>query len=321
VSPCNDAMTSRAARFRGGQRETDTDWVSEPRPSEPKWVVELPAAQRLLLEAHDRFMREAYEFVTSARGVLTSIGRILVYVLFVRLLQHARGLHLLVLAGYSEEAELIARAMTATALSLITIVDDESDGRALQFVRHGRHLRRKKLDGYIREEIIPADRANAWDAKVTAREEEVLADYAEHGVIPAPLGDGKTFWHGLPETELFKRMNAQRWLDLFYVPFSEEVHGATTTVADTLRKLKKDRLVRVGPTFSDPRMVIAASYETIVQALFQIDTFYDLDRRADVDTINSRMTAALRVYAEQVRGDGVISAMLEEADIEDLGEA
>jgi hypothetical protein len=292
--------------------------MSELNPAEP---ISPPRAQRALLDAHDRFMREAYAFVTSAKGVLSSISRVLVYVLFVRLLQHARGLHLLVLAGYPEEAELIARAMTATALSLVTIVDGESDGRALQFVKHGRRLRRKKLDGYIRQEIIPADRGNAWDAKVIAREEEILADYAEHGVIPAPLADRKTFWHGLPEAELFKRMNAQRWLDLFYVPFSEEVHAATSTVADTLRKLKKDRLVRVGPTFSDPRMVIAASFETIVQALFQINTFYGLGRRADVDAINSRMTAALHAYAEQVQGDGAISAMLEEAGLEDLGEA
>src|SRR5438552_3998595 len=86
--------------------------------------------------------------------MILGIGRVMVYVLFLRLLQHARSLHLLVLAGYPEEAELIARAMAANAVSLVAIVHDQSDGRALQFVKHGAPLRRKKLDGYIRQDII-----------------------------------------------------------------------------------------------------------------------------------------------------------------------
>lgn len=242
----------------------------------------------------------------------------MVYVLFVRLVQHAWALHLLVRVGCPDEAELIARAMTATAVSLVAIVHDESDGRALQFVRHGGQLRRKKLEGYIRQELIPAAPWNAWERKVTAREEEVLNGYAEHGVIPTPFGEGKIFWHGLPETELFKRMNAERWLDLFYVPFSEEVHGATTAIADALRKLTKDHLVVLGPTYSDPRMVIAASYETVVQALYQLDTFCEMGRRDEVDAINAKMTSALSAFAQQVERDGTLRTVLEEADVEDL---
>lgn len=260
----------------------------------------LPAEHRPLLEAHDRFLREAYAFLASTQDQLKSIGAVMVYVLFTRLLQHARGLHLLVIGGYPEEAELIARAMTITATSLVAIVDDDSDARALQFVAHSKVQRRRKLDGYFRQEILGADEANAWHESVNREEDKILADYRDHGVVPSKIGRGHMFWHGMTESDLFRKMKAERWLDLFYGPFSEEVHGTVESVADATRKLVQDQLVRLGPTYSDPRMVVAASYETVSQALIQIDTHYDLGRRTEAEAIGKRMSDAIHDHARRI---------------------
>jgi hypothetical protein len=259
-----------------------------------------PPAHRPLLEAHDRFLREAYAFLASTQEKLSGVGNVMVYVLFVRLLQHGRGLHLLLLAGYPEEAELIARAMTITATSLVAIVDGDADSRALQFVAHGSVQRRRKLNGYIRQDILEQKDANAWHVSVTDTEKKILREYADHGIVPLKIGKGHMFWHGMSETDLFRKMKLERWLDLFYGPFSEEVHGTVESCADAVRELVDGQLVRLGPTYNDPRMVVAASYETVGQALIQIEAHYRLGRRPEAEAIGKRMADALHDHAQRL---------------------
>lgn len=275
----------------------------------------LPPEQAKLLQAHRVFMEEAYEFIAAAaQGRLTGIGRVMPYAVAIRLLQHARAMHLLVQAGYPEEAEVLARTMTVTCASLVALIDDESDGRALQFLKHSQVLRRKKIDGYVAQDMVSAEEANAWDAKLREGEEKLLADYAAHGITPAPLGDSDMYWHGIGETALFERMKADRWIDLFYRPFSEEAHGAVSTLADALHALTGRRPITLGPTFSDPRIVIGASFETIAQALDQINRHFELDRTKQVEAITSRMKDAVHEYAQSVDAGRTVQLIVPEEE-------
>ena len=103
-------------------------------------VVQASPAQATgsLIAAFDRLMRETYQLFADKPPMLGSIGKWVPYAVFGHLLRLGRALYLLVSNGYVDEARPTARAMVAAALNIVTIVDGESDGRALQFIAYQR---------------------------------------------------------------------------------------------------------------------------------------------------------------------------------------
>ena len=69
-----------------------------------------------LIDAHDTFLGESCEFFTSIRvkfaddDGLPKPGVAIPYVIFAKLIQLGRSVHLLVSSGYTEEAEPLGRA-------------------------------------------------------------------------------------------------------------------------------------------------------------------------------------------------------------------
>lgn len=83
--------------------------------------------------------------------------------------------------------------------------------------------------------------ADTYEASASANDAAVLAEYAKHGVTPTKLGTRDT-WHGLSDHELFDRMKAAWWYDLFYAPFSDEAHANAATLGPEILALRAGRV-------------------------------------------------------------------------------
>lgn len=266
---------------------------------------EVPDDQRVLLAAHDRLLREIYAFYAAATPPLESISQKMTYALFARLIQQARALHVLIRTGYADEGQSVGGALVNTAVTMVAIIDADSDSRALQYLTHSQFLRRRQLDGYIERGVLPEGDANTWDAGVREKEAEILASYHEHGVDPKPVADERPrddTWHGLSERGLFDKMNAMYWYDMFYRAFSEEVHAAVSSVAPALRTLQTDMRARVGPAFDDPWRVVMASGDCLVQCAAQLNDFLGWDRRSDLEPIKKRIEDAVNAHLQILKG-------------------
>lgn len=256
-----------------------------------------------LIDAHTRFLREAYDFFASIKIALVDDegypkpGVVIPYVLFAKLIQLGRAVHMLVATGYSEEAEPAARAMVSAALNLVGIADADPDARALRFIEQHRELRAKLIEGYITEDYISVEDAASRDKAWREAEDAIFEHFAGKGIRPAKIDDVNRFtWHGLSDKALAEKMNASRWYNLYYRNFSDEAHANVASIASAVRLLNQEQKVHVGPTFTDPWMVMFASGDTIGECLGQLDTLYGLDRRAEAVGICDRFAAALKTH-------------------------
>lgn len=256
-----------------------------------------------VIEAHDRFLREAYAFFASLKvervdgDGYPKPGTVIPYVLFAKLIQLGRAVHRLVATGYTEEAEPVARAMVSAALNLVGIADADSDARALRFIEQQRELRAQLMQGYIDEGYMTADDAAALDKEWRAQEDAIFRHFGEKGVVPARIEGANPFtWHGLSDKKLATKMKASRWYNLYYRNFSDEAHANVASVASAVRMLNEERKIHVGPKFKDPWMLMFASGDTIGECLGQLDTLYSAGRRAEVEAINERFGEALKKH-------------------------
>lgn len=274
-----------------------------------------------LLEAHDRFLRESYAFFASITVAfadedgLPKPGVVIPYVLFAKVIQLGRAVHFLVASGYTEEAEPLGRAMVSAALNIVGIVDKESDARALRFMEQSQEIRAQLIKGYIEEGYVSEKEIAERDAEWRTQEADLLKRLAEKGIVPAKIDDeNKWTWHGLSDYKLAKAMNASRWYNLYYRNFSDEAHANVAGVTRALRLLTGKQLVRVGPSFNDPWMLMFASGDTIGESLGQLDTLYGLKRRPEVDAINQRFGEALKKHRAAMPAADLPLAMSEPAN-------
>jgi hypothetical protein len=273
-----------------------------------------------LITAHDRFLRESYAFFASIKLAFTDQeglpkpGVAIPYVLFAKLIQLGRAVHFLVASGYTEEAEPLGRAMVSAALNIVGIVDKEPEARALRFMAQSQEIRAQLIKGYIDEGYVSAEEIAKRDEEWRAQEDDLLKRYAKKGIVPAKIDDeNKWTWHGLSDQKLAKVMNASRWYNLYYRNFSDEAHANVASVTRALRLLYGEQKVHVGPTFSNPWMVMFASGDTIGESLGQLDTLYGLKRRAEVDAINERFGEALKKHRSAMPAPDVPLALSEPA--------
>jgi hypothetical protein len=222
--------------------------------------------------------------------------------------------HLLVASGYTEEAEPLGRAMVSAALNLVGIVDKEPDARALRFMEQAQEIRSQLIKGYIEEGYVSDKDITDRDAEWRKQEAELLKRLADKGIVPAKIDDeNKWTWHGLSDSKLAKAMNASRWYNLYYRNFSDEAHANVAGVTRAFRLLMGKHIVKVGPSFNDPWMLMFASGDTIGESLGQLDTLYGLNRRAEVDAISERFSEALKKHRQAMPAPDVPLALSEPA--------
>lgn len=263
---------------------------------------EPPVEQRALLEAHDRFLRDAHALFASMHAKFDRLSVYVTHALFARLITQARAMQALIRLGYTSEAESLARAVANTAVTIVAIVHEDPDSHALQYLAHSQRLRRAELKAYRERDIVSVEDAERFDTEVREREERTMAEYAEGGVVPKPLSDESEFWwHGYrSEKALYDAMNASFWYDVYYRPFSDEVHASSRTIAAGLRLLGAERRVGVGPTFEDPWRLVMASADCVVQALEQLHDLSGIERGPEFESLKRGMEAAVSEHGRRL---------------------
>jgi hypothetical protein len=250
-----------------------------------------------LIAAFDRLMRETYQLFADKPPTLDSIGKWVPYAIFGHLLRLGRALYMLVSNGYVDEARPIARAMIATALNIVAIVDGDSPGRALQYLFYQRPLRRKALDRLVAQKRLTKERRDAIDSADTDAEDKTLAGYATAGITPKTLGNNPQTWHGLTDKQLAEAMQASHWYDLYYGPLSDMgAHGNVTSLGSLVQDMLDGRFV-IGPSGGDPSHVLMAAIEAVGQAAEQLEKHYALGRSAEVLEIRERAWASVTMHA------------------------
>lgn len=261
-------------------------------------VVQASPAQATssLIAAFDRLMRETYQLFAEKPPKLDSIGKWVPYAIFGHLLRLGRALYLLLSQGYVDEARPTARAMMATALNIVTIVDGDSDGRALQYIAHQRPLRRKALDRLVAQKHLTPERRDAIDSADTDAEDKSLAGYAAAGIIPKRLGNNPNTWHGLTDRDLAHAMKASHWYDIYYGPLSDMgAHGNVTSLGSLVTDMLGGHFV-IGPTDGDPSHVLMAAIEAVGQAAEQLEKHYALGRSGEVLEMRQRAWASVTMH-------------------------
>ena len=251
----------------------------------------------------DRALRAHREVLDSAASMAGPIeidnepvGRWVTLALISRLLHLGEAIHGLVELGFGDASEPLARAMTSASISIVTIVDGDSDGRALAFLAESIKVRQKRLSALVEHGLLDQPSADAHEASAAANDQAVLAVYANKGVSPIKLGNRPT-WHGLTDRELFDRMNAAWWYDLFYAPFSDEAHANAAAIGPEITALREGAGVISGPRESDQTAVLLGSVQTICQALRQLDAQRGWGRQDEIDKAFHRARSELEIAA------------------------
>jgi hypothetical protein len=247
-----------------------------------------------LIADHREMLREAFRICETSPMKLTEVGQYVPWALFLYLMQLGRGLQTLLEAGYPEAAKPVARAMIGAAINIVAIVDADSDGRALQYVVHSRAVRRKGLERLVAQGHLTDGKAQVIDQIDTDLEDKKLAGFRAAGIEPAPLGKGKNTWHGLSDKDLFDRMDATRWYQLYYGPLSDAgAHASAGAAGFQLLDLIFQGQGVVGPRDADPTYIVLASLEAVFESLFQLDRHLSLGRTDDITVLHNGAGAAI----------------------------
>ena len=215
---------------------------------------------------------------------------------FSRLLHLGEAIQRLVGQGFGDASEPPARAMVSASISIVAIIDGDSDGRALAFLAETIKVRGKRLRALVEHGLMDQAAADAHEAAAVANDQAVLSEYATKGVVPTKLGSGPT-WHGLTDHDLFDKMNAASWYDLFYAPFSDEAHANAAAIGPEITALRNGGGIETGPRDGDHIVVLLGSVQTICQALRQLDGQRGWGKRDDIDQMFQWARAELEAAA------------------------
>src|ERR1700682_3361312 len=172
-------------------------------------------------------------------------------ILFARLVHLGEAVQLLVERGFTDVAEPLTRAMVSAAINIVAIIDADSNSRALAFLSLVPEIRKKRLKALVRHGLLDQGDADLIESNATANEAAVLTEYAKKGVNPAKIGAGNS-WHGLNDKDLFMKMRAEFWYDLYYSPFSDEVHVNAAAIGPEITVLRRSNHLEFGPRTADP---------------------------------------------------------------------
>lgn len=216
------------------------------------------------------------------------VGHWVPLVLFARLVHLGEAVHRLVEQGFTDVADPLTRAMVSAAMNIVAIVDKDSDGRALAFLAIVPRIRKKRLEALVRHELLSRGDADQIESEHAANDQMVLAEYGRKGVRAAKIGGGKG-WHGLTFDEcLFKTMDAGFWYDLYYSPFSDDVHVNAAAIGPEIAALRNGNQLEFGPRMSNPGITLMASNQAICQALRQLDSQRGWGRQEQIDELFHR---------------------------------
>ncbi len=262
--------------------------------------VPIPDDQRELLQGHDEFLREAVQIAARVGNRCRERpSNFIARATFTRIIQLARGVHSLSLAGYANEAQPLARSMVNAAVNLMAILGADSDARAVLFTFFSQPRRRRRLQSLVTQGFVTEDQAKELEADETQKDEEALRHQALSGVKPATkLGNRRDTWSGLSDEKLMEHVHRRDWHDIYYVPFSDAVHANVLGMYEEIVLLSQG-IVSYGPRYPGRTLflVIMASADSVGEALRQLDRHFALGTRAAIERLKGKIADAVRHYA------------------------
>jgi hypothetical protein len=139
----------------------------------------------------------------------------------------------------------------------------------------------------VKHGLLDQADADRRENDAATSDSKVLAEYAGKGVNPTKIAEGNN-WHGLTDKDLFERMNATFWYDLYYAPFSDELHVNAAAIGPEITALRAGNKLEFGRRTGDPGLVLMASNQAICQALRQLDTQRSWGRQKQIDELFHR---------------------------------
>jgi hypothetical protein len=259
----------------------------------------IPDDQRQLLDTYRHLIREAVTLAGRAgKTTNASPANFIVFVLFGRLVQLARTIRIVSLLGYAHEAQALARTSLNVMTDLLFIRQAEPDRRALLHALYSQKRRRIAEKGRVKHGFLSQADYDRWDADQTRKEEESLQHSSKGKLEPAEkIGDGPT-WTGLKDFEIFRLVGRGDFYDLFYVPFSDAVHGNIMGARQEVIQAKTG-LISVGPRFPGRILgwVVQASADALIVGLRQVDQQFALTVETKIDPLQREVLDALNLYA------------------------
>jgi hypothetical protein len=171
--------------------------------------------------------------------------------------------------GYADVAGPLVRSMVSTAVNMLAICKEDSEPVALQYLAFSIIRRKKYIENFTKNELLTPKAVGDYEERASAREQEVLAKYAERGVDPKKLGGDKRTWSGLNDADLFNYVEATPWYEVHYAPLSDDVHANVSALAPELREMDAGAVV-TGPRWTDPLLLLSASVDVLGHAMEEL---------------------------------------------------
>jgi hypothetical protein len=201
--------------------------------------------------------------------------------------------------------------MLSGAITLVYIADADSDARAVAYLHHEEHVRKKRISDLIKKSnqarslgLSPQyfsegelQQITDEDTELTKANAAKFAAFAAQGISPKKLGSRRDTWHGLNDRELFEAVGGADWYLAYYRLFSDDGH----VTANSLYTEFSQRLaghVDIGPRYEDPIHLIGASDKAIPETLSQINRSLGIGSLAEVLALKQRLDAAINGYLQ-----------------------
>jgi hypothetical protein len=279
-----------------------------------------------LLGIFRSLLRAANEALSDTDIDLKPLAPRVCVALFWRQLQLGQSIYALIANGYAREAKLPARAMLNASISVIYILQKQTDTRAFWFLSHLESIEGKRMAAAKKHSIDPPeqidrvwkDRLKYWDS---------LRAQASSLGLPAPTAPGPRTWSRLSDREMAEAVDAEEWYDLYYGPISDEMHVNAAATVEILHNIENGIVTEVGPQHGDldARVALLIAAETVSETLLQIDKAWGLDMAQRVSTELTGMLAALgdhRQASGRTRAiDGLLARAAAESPESPAGEA
>lgn len=249
-----------------------------------------------LVRAHDDMLKAAASML---EGVPVNVdgkpGQVTVFATVARVIQIGCAVQDLMERGYGEEAAPLARSMLSGAMTVVALVDADTDGRALAYQMHAEKYENTLIDRAEKYEIFDREQAARERRKTADRFRDGREMFARNGVTPARLGDSDRCWHGLnSDKALFEKMGWSHIYELDYAWLSDEVHFNIGAIGRELSELF-DQNLSFGPKGQVDDKVLKASADAVLESLVQLSNLLQLGKREEIMAIETRFNAALHV--------------------------
>lgn len=278
-----------------------------------------------LVAAHDRYLRDVVRLILSSASPVGAVGRWVPYALFHHLMQLARAVQGLVIAGYSDEALPVGRSMLSSAANLMFIVGSgNADGWALRYWLQlaeveTRMLKREsglgRFDKTGVERILAETQTNRAGAIAAAAEEGIV--FPDKLIGPRSKKPREDTWTGLSDKALFESLALADWYETEYDYLSTVTHAQAVCLLPLRDGLMAGAKPSLGPHFRPPLAALVASFNAVKFAGLAMVKHYDLlALLAEVDRANSNMSQAVQDYRSAVGAEAMVSSIFAPAAAE-----